>query len=136
MRLEWTPALSFGHQKIDAQHQALFKAFDDFIRGCARGEARETLKALHGYLQQYVEEHFREEEAVMQQHGFPGLTHHKREHQSFCSRLVALRDDLSGDAATLSVLVQTNKALVAWLVHHVQEMDQQLGRFLKEQGHL
>lgn len=133
MQLEWTPALSVGHKQIDKQHQELFQAFDDFIRGCARGEAKETLLKLHGYLQKYVDEHFRDEEALMTRCGYPDLEGQKRDHQKFQGRLAELRRDLEGDSPTLPVLVQTNRALVSWLVNHVQEKDRQLGQFLNEQ---
>jgi hemerythrin len=136
MQLDWTPNLSFGHDEIDKQHQELFKAFDDFIRGCARGEAKVNLLELHGYLEDYIENHFSAEETLMRRHGFPGITHHLREHQGFRKKIATLRDELSGDGPTLPILVQTNKALVAWLVHHIQEMDQLFGKHLKETGQL
>ena len=132
MQLIWTPALSIGNEEIDKQHIALFGYFADFVDGCARGEARETLLELHDRLKNYVEDHFQAEEALMHQVKFPDLVMHRRKHQSFRSSLADIRQQISTQGPTLMSVIQTNKALVSWLVQHVQDLDQSFGEFLKE----
>ena len=132
MQLTWTPALSIGNEEIDKQHIALFGYFRDFVDGCSRGEAKETLIELHDRLKDYVEHHFQAEEALMLQVNFPGLGEHKRKHQNFRHRLADIRQEISSQGPTLINIIQTNKALVSWLVQHVQDLDQCFGAFLKE----
>ncbi len=132
MELTWTPALSIGNEEIDKQHIALFGFFGDFVDGCSRGEAKETLLELHDRLKDYVEYHFQAEEALMQQVNFPDLDQHRRKHQSFQERLADIRQQISSQGPTLITIIQTNKTLVAWLVQHVQALDQCFGEFLKE----
>lgn len=132
MQLTWTPALSIGHEEIDKQHIALFDFFADFINGCSKGEARETLIELHDRLKDYAEHHFAAEEALMQQVKYPGFEQHKRKHQSFRQRLAEIRQQISSEGPTLMNIIQTNKTLVAWLVQHVQDLDQSFGDYLTQ----
>lgn len=132
MQLTWTPALRIGHEEIDQQHIALFDHFHDFINGCSKGEARETLIELHDRLKEYAEHHFAAEEALMQQVNYPDLDLHRRKHQSFRQRLAEIRQQISTEGPTLMTIIQTNKALVTWLVQHVQDLDQNFGDFLKK----
>lgn len=132
MQLNWTPSLSIGHDEIDKQHIALFGIFSDFVDGCAKGDAKETLIELHERLQHYTDHHFAAEEALMQKVGFPDLEQHRRKHQVFRQRLADLRQQISSQGPTLMNLIQTNKTLVAWLTEHVQELDQSFGAYLKK----
>jgi hemerythrin len=132
MELTWTPALNIGHDTIDQQHVELFGLFDEFIDGSARGEAKDTLIVLHDRLKEYAEVHFNEEEALMQQANYPKLAQHKRAHDTFRNRLAEIRQQINVQGPTLMALIETNKALVSWLVNHVKEVDQQFGQYLKD----
>ena len=131
MKLEWTTALSIGHEKIDQQHKELFRVFNVFIERCAQGDAKTTLVKLHDSLQKYIKVHFSDEEALMVQAAYPDYAHHKREHQGFQQRIEGIRKEIEGDGPTLFSLIATNKALIHWLTEHIQEKDQKLGAFLK-----
>lgn len=135
MELNWTPALSIGHEEIDSQHIALFKHFRDFVDGCSQGDAKETLIELHARLKDYADQHFAAEEALMQQVGFPDLDMHRRKHQVFRQRLADIRQQIAAQGPTLMNIIQTNKTLVTWLVEHVQELDQSFGAYLKQHPH-
>ena len=132
MELSWTPALRIGHDIIDNQHKELFSVFDNFVEGCAIGEGKETLLKLHKKLDDYTMTHFQEEEALMQRYKYPELPQHKRAHQKFQKDLLELSREISEKGPTLMNLVQTNKALVSWLVNHVQDSDQRFGDFIKK----
>ena len=132
MELNWTPSLSVGHEEIDKQHIALFGFFRDFVDGCAKGDAKDTLIELHDRLQGYVEQHFAAEEALMEKVGFPDLEQHRRKHQVFRQRVADIRQQISSQGPTLMNLIQTNKTLVAWLTEHVQDLDQSFGAYLKK----
>lgn len=130
MEVSWKPSLRIGHDLIDSQHVELFRLFDEFIAGSAKGTGKDALLELHQALENYTKEHFQEEEALMEDAGYPKLEQHRREHQRFKSELAALRSQVTAQGPSLMNLVQTNKTLVAWLVNHVQERDQAFGDFL------
>ncbi len=130
MQLEWTPSLSIGHEKIDQQHINLFRYFDEFLEGCSQGAARQNLLTLHNRLKDYVEQHFGEEEELMLRSGYPNSAYHQKAHLSFRKRLSELRQQIEEQGPTLIAVVDTNKALVSWLISHVQREDLKLGEFL------
>ena len=131
MEIRWTPALKIGHDVIDSQHIELFSLFDRFVDGCAKGRGKESLLELHQSLQGYVENHFRDEEALMANLGYPGLEQQKREHQKFQRDISGLGKTISRQGVTLKELVQMNKLLVNWLVSHVQDVDKRFGEYLR-----
>lgn len=134
MEITWTPSLRIGHDKIDEQHVELFGLFDALVEGSVKGEAKETLIVLHDRLKEYAEVHFRDEEALMQQANYPKFAQHKRAHDTFRNRLAEIRQQISTQGPTLMVLIETNKALVSWLVNHVKEVDQLFGQYLSERS--
>lgn len=133
MEIKWTPALKIGHDIIDRQHIELFNLFDKFVEGCAKGRGKDSLLELHQSLQEYVQNHFRDEEALMAKEGYPGLERQIREHKKFQKEILELGKKISMQGVTLMELVQTNKLLVNWMVNHVQDVDQKFGDYLREE---
>lgn len=131
MRLTWSPSYSIGHELIDRQHIQLFTYFDEFLTASSQGAAKQALIEVHSRLDEYTKVHFSAEEKLMRDSGYPELAQHRRQHLSFQKRLAELRQQILEQGPTLMVLVQTNKALVDWLINHVQTQDQKVGEFLQ-----
>ena len=51
MEVSWKPSLRIGHDLIDSQHVELFRLFDEFIAGSAKGTGKDALLELHQALQ-------------------------------------------------------------------------------------
>lgn len=134
MELKWTPALKTGHEVIDSQHIELFGLFDKFVDGCSIGKGKDSLLILHKSLQDYVHDHFRDEEALMVSTKYPGFEQQQREHKKFQRDLSELGKKISMQGVTLMELVQMNKLLVNWMVTHVQNVDKKLGEYLREEA--
>ena len=134
MEIKWTPALKIGHDVIDNQHIELFGLFDEFVEGCAKEGGKVSVVELYQSLKEYVEKHFRDEEALMASSGYPGLEKQKREHQKFQRQVSELGSTISRQGVTLIELVQMNKLLVNLLVNHVQDVDQKFGEYLRKTG--
>jgi len=134
MEIKWIPALKIGHDVIDNQHIELFSLFDEFVEGCAKERGKVSVVELHQKLKEYVEKHFRDEEALMASSGYPGLEKQKREHQKFQRQVSELGSTISRQGVTLIELVQMNKLLVNLLVNHVQDVDQKFGEYLRKTG--
>ena len=134
MEIKWTPALKIGHDVIDSQHIELFSLFDEFVDGCAKGRGKASVLELYQSLKEYIEKHFRDEEALMASSGYPGLEKQKREHKKFQRQISELGTTISRQGVTLIELVQINKLLVNLLVNHVQDVDQKFGEYLRKTG--
>lgn len=132
MALEWNEDLAVGHPLIDTQHRSLFDRFGAFVDACDQRRGPEQLRELFGFLDDYVQGHFGEEEALMARHGYPELARHQAEHRRFIDQLAALKRELESAGPTVQVLIRTNKALIYWLTEHIREVDIRLAGFLRQ----
>lgn len=132
MKIKWTPDLKIGHDLIDSQHKELFNKYDEFMEGCSSGKGKESVSELYQALKEYTEIHFRDEEDLMTSSGYPEREQHEHEHQKLHRRVSELGKTISQQGINLMDLVNMNKLLVDWLVTHVQNVDQKLGKYLQE----
>ncbi len=131
MGVEWRESLAIGVDEIDNQHKELLLRFDGLLRACREGRGIGELKGLLGFLDEYVVEHFRDEERLQQLHRYPGLAEHRRLHASFIARVKALKDEISADGVAVHNVIETNNLLLNWLVNHISVVDRELGKFLQ-----
>lgn len=130
--ITWT-AEEFGTNVgvADDQHQhifALLNRLDDSVKGGNREATASTLDELINV----VVEHFKTEEDLMQQHGYPQFQAHKNEHD----KLVATCADLQKKfhAGEADVTSETTQFVKDWLVNHIPKIDRDYGPFLNEKG--
>lgn len=117
--LHWQDSFSVGHPQLDAEHQVLM-ALINRLQGLG-GEVPSAVTEALGDLVRYVEEHFRHEEALLDQAAYPGLEGHRRLHLRFRLQLASFLERC-GDAPE-AVLEELRTFLAAWWRHHVLEED-------------
>lgn len=61
----WKDKYRLGVAQIDQQHRALFDMTEELVRAVKQGAAAADYEKALGFLQAYVVEHFRDEEAYM-----------------------------------------------------------------------
>ena len=132
MGIEWRDSLAIGVSEIDSQHRELLKRFDMLLKACESGTAIEELRRLLGFLDEYVVKHFSDEEGIQRLRGYPGYAEHKREHDSFVSRLKALKEEVGAEGAAIHHVMETNNLLLKWLINHISKVDVELGKFLQQ----
>ncbi|HZF70877.1 bacteriohemerythrin [Sulfuricurvum sp.] len=79
--LEWGDQYLLGIKGIDEQHRYLFEIVGRIASLDAVTSSKEELRQILGELSRYMSEHFRDEEAYLQQIGFPELEYHKKLHR-------------------------------------------------------
>lgn len=80
----------------------------------------------------HVLEHFRKEELLMEQYGFPAYPIHKAEHDRVLSELnsVVLQWKEEGE---LSLVVNYLRKTPEWIINHIATMDTVTANFLAQQ---
>ena len=126
-RMEWTDEMLTGHAIIDAQHRELFACINDLALATAE---QRTLLAVYCItrLKHFVRNHFKTEEAVMRDCGFPKLQEHIKEHEEFRAKLISLQIN----SVHLDVTTETVEFLGSWLGDHVLRSDHELVPYLKK----
>ncbi len=133
MSLEWSDDLSTNYVLIDSQHKQLFKIINELLDACKKGQAKAEVIKVVNFLENYVNEHFSTEEAFMEQHNYPHIAAHKRQHEEFKKNLKNFKNRLSTEGVTLSFSISLTHTLVEWLTKHIRVIDKELGQFLKNQ---
>ncbi|WP_006787184.1 GGDEF domain-containing protein [Thiorhodospira sibirica] len=134
---QWDENYITGIDSVDSQHQALVCIINELGEMLMRASPIEetTLRALIEQLFTYTQEHFRDEEQLMQSHGIDArhFSHHQRAHQHFIQEIAIL----SADHQLLSRAQSMLKFLVDWLAYHILGSDQSMAMQLKmiREGH-
>ena len=85
--LPWSRACNVGVQAMDDQHAILMDEMNELRRALVRGAHRGQADELLSKLIEFSRLHFRSEEQLLAQHGFPGLAGHRAEHQRLLAQL-------------------------------------------------
>ncbi len=131
MTLQWNDRFRVGQEQIDQQHQYLFKLINALDRkieaGADRQDSLQTIDALVDYALQ----HFADEESLMQQINFPGITAHRWCHSEFAGKIADMALDWSeGKEITLQ---EIRDFLTSWLLDHILTEDMKIGEVVRNQ---
>ncbi|NOY80265.1 MAG: hemerythrin family protein [Kiritimatiellaeota bacterium] len=130
----WDESLSVGVRRIDEQHKALIRRLNAMARAVAQHEGeREILRTL-GFLLDYTNFHFTDEEDLMASVQYPGLADQKAAHEDFKHMLRRMEEDLQEEGATKALADSINNFLLLWLTRHIRKLDAPLGDFLAEKS--
>lgn len=115
--IEWSPVLSVGIDAIDRQHRMLIECINRLSEANTHGRSSGVLAALLGELADYAHEHFRYEERLLEQHGWPKAPDHALAHRAFESQVREFSRRLAeGDRTLATPLLMF---LVEWLTEHI-----------------
>jgi hemerythrin-like metal-binding protein len=132
MYLQWSEAFDIGVPLIDRQHRRLAELLNAVHDSHAKNGSVSSMHLLFNALVRYAEEHFRSEEALMEETRYPDLGRQKREHQRFTFAIFALNQKYeAGDAEAKE---ETLAFLKTWLLDHILQMDRKMGEHVQERG--
>jgi hemerythrin len=126
-KIEWSPAFEIGRPAIDRQHEKLFAIAADMVSDRDQVRAMRTLAALS----EYVIVHFRDEEKLLEEVGYPGLPEHKQLHESFRRRLGKLYANAAGMRLD-DIAAEVRLLINEWLANHILVADRQYAAYLAE----
>lgn len=116
------------HPLLEKEHQQLIDLLDALDNCISTGD---SANKVHKYLSEFValaEEHFKNEEEIMETCKYTEIIAHKKEHADLLEQLFALKNKLdSGHAPFGKEYMQT---LRRWLEEHLFAADNRLDKFL------
>ena len=129
---DWNPVWDTGNATIDQEHRQLLQQMERLFEAVAEGRKRgETERALM-LLGEYVDAHFKHEEELMRQTGYPGLVEHQAIHEDLKSQVQTLVGAFLDNPDPLPAAVID--FLVNWLKDHLGQADRKLAEHLREGG--
>lgn len=132
--MEWTPDLAVDEGKIDEQHRELFKRISKLVSAIKSKTCKHEIGPTTAFLEEYIIEHFRDEQEMMREAGYPDFEEHRAIHEKFISDFNELKKNLESESSNYTKSVYTNQIVVDWILEHIQEMDKAFGRFLSSGG--
>ena len=133
MDIHWTTDLSVGVETIDAQHRELFSRLNRLFNACQSGDCTREVEPVLQFLLTYVQEHFAEEEQLMQEADYPELEEHRQQHAEFRRLIDDFERRIRTEENVLGIAREFNRILIDWLTEHVCTVDRALGRYLLDQ---
>ncbi len=128
-----------GVNDINRQHLRLASYAVEFNRIVDEMSAREPtnsdwrrIDALFSRVMRYVETHFRDEEKLMQVHGYPDYPTHKNLHDRFVADLVKVQSQINN--REMRFKKKFGSMLWDWLIHHINEEDYKYREFFRDKG--
>lgn len=128
---EWMPRLDVQVDLMDRQHRALF-VWINRLWDAYQTDDRTELLAVLGFLRDYADRHFRDEEDLMARADYPAKEAHTQLHQAFRDAIGSFAERL--EQAPHTVASGLLEYLRDWLVHHIGQEDRRLGAFLNGKG--
>lgn len=120
--IEWQDDLVTGIGEIDEDHRRMVVLLNDFYHAVEDGADNETLQEKLRGLNQVTREHFRLEEALMDQRKFEGLELHRAAHRALTAALEEMIQ-LTARGGPLCSRPLLLRNLRHWFIDHVVHMD-------------
>lgn len=131
MRAIFDETLYTGNHTIDEQHKELIGRIDKLLLLC-ENERPAKLEAIQllGYLADYTDYHFSEEEKLQAEIGYPGLEEHKKKHEELRRTVEALHEMLEEqEGPTDDFVKQVYENVAEWLFYHIRGFDRSVAEF-------
>jgi hemerythrin-like metal-binding protein len=116
------------HPLLEKDHQQLIDLLDTLDKCISTGN---SANKVHQYLSDFValaEEHFRNEDAIMEKYKYPQAIDHKNEHAVFLEKLFDLKNKF--DSGHTPFGKEYMQSLRQWLEVHLYDADDRLEKFL------
>ncbi len=128
MGLAWGEHLATGIGTIDDQHRELFDRLNAFLAACDAGQGKSELVGMLQFLDDYVAFHFRAEELIQEERGYPDRARHRQYHRMFIDSLTGLKRRFLIEGPTTDLVAEINRFTVGWLIDHIGEKDREFAR--------
>ncbi|WP_101698080.1 bacteriohemerythrin [Clostridium minihomine] len=131
----WKDKYMLGVPLIDEQHQELFRRVTDFVEIVRKPipweQKTEQVGRTLEFMKDYVVTHFRDEENLQRQLGYPEMESHRKIHQDMVAYVAQVAREYEEKGYEEQMMQQFAGKLLAWLINHVASEDQKIADYAK-----
>lgn len=127
--ITWTTKNKINIPMIDDQHKMLFDLLNRLHSAVSAGHEQGAIGTILDELIDYTVYHFNTEEEIFQQHEFPMLEEHQKEHNHLTQQALDLQTQFKKGSATISFEILD--FLHDWLMDHTAGLDMEFGNFMR-----
>jgi hemerythrin len=129
--VEWHDRFLIGNPRIDFEHRIFFDLISHYGEARRAGAPTERLIRILDEVALYARFHFKSEENLMQDIGYPWLADHKEQHHQLTNEL---SNNLAGLKIGLYATDRVEEFLMDWFIAHVTNDDARISRFIASPG--
>ena len=134
-RLEWSSEFEAGIPVTDRQHRQLFNISTELLDKVELQDKKKEIDKIVSFLDDYILIHFRTEEKIMSDAGYPFLKHQQEQHARFIENFKQLKGEIEDHKQSSTYLMfRIQVFLIDWLINHTMKKDSHFGRYLKSRG--
>jgi hemerythrin-like metal-binding protein len=131
-KINWSPEYSVGMGIIDEQHKRLILMLNRLIGAKEVTTNSGVVSDVLNEMTKYAKEHFKFEEDLLAEFGFPLLDQHKQSHFNYRKKVVDLCTAVPLDISIVPQVILNY--LVRWWQNHILHEDMEYKSFFKEKG--
>jgi hemerythrin len=130
--MTWSTRYSVGVETLDHQHKALMNVLNELHAASMKGKAQEVAGPMIRQMVSIANEHFAEEERLMESIKFPGLAEHRAKHREMTGKVAefSARHE-KGDTTMYTQLLYFMRD---WLSNHMLTVDSGYASWMASQG--
>jgi hemerythrin len=129
---QWREEYNTHIAEMDEHHRALFKTANKLYDEIHSGRNQAVLEDTLNFLFQYTEEHFTQEEKLMEDYDFPECEAHIKHHMRLIQEVQVLKRKYA--AGEKRVDMSIINFLKDWILNHILTEDRKYGPYLNEKG--
>ncbi len=130
MLIDWQEKWLTGDERIDLDHKDMVLTINNIHDAVEKGDSKENVLTILRSLVKLTYEHFSFEECLMTVTEYPRSDAHMDEHQNLHSIANILAYNI--EVSDKEIVLDTIDFFEDWFIDHVENMDAELGRFLKD----
>ena len=121
--IQWRDSYSVGNDQMDNQHKQLVELVNDLFKVILDKEIEISLSYEVDKLIEYTQEHFKNEETLLEKAGYDFLDQHKATHEKLVKDVIVFKEQI--EKGTEGVSSELYTFLRAWLLNHILDEDMQ-----------
>jgi hemerythrin len=127
--------MASGVDSVDAQHRELIVMINRLHRACLEQRGRDEVAEMLRLLGDYVQNHFRHEEEIMERHRCPVKTKNQAAHQDFLATFQKIAAKFAANEDTTAILLDLRRLVASWLTTHICHVDTGLRGCASDSAH-
>jgi hemerythrin-like metal-binding protein len=131
MFIDWTESYRLGIPMLDDDHRKLVDLANQFFLRAQSGAAMEVLDGILEDLIDQTSRHFKQEEILLDRHGYPDLASHRGQHDRLILQMRYYLSAAREDSVVREFTVDRMEYLAHALVGHILDEDRPCRPYLK-----
>jgi methyl-accepting chemotaxis protein len=128
--IDWSDLLSIGIDSMDDEHKELFVRINALLSALVSGSENYSIVELVGFINEYIEYHFRDEEKLLESYNYPELAEHKKLHAIYEKEFANIEQQLKEGKFDANLLIEIQDKVVNWLLNHIGKVDKKYGDYI------